>query len=74
MEKKIIGSTKQIVVVIPENVDIDMARSVALPNGARVYTLECAEKDVVRFSFVFRAGTSWQNVPFIASAILNTLS
>lgn len=61
-------------VVIPGNLELANAKATALPNGARMYTLECAERDVVRFSFVFRAGTSWQQKPFCASATLNTLS
>ncbi len=61
-------------VVIPDNVELADATATTLPNGAKLYTLECSERDVVRFSFVFRAGTSWQEKPFCASATLNTLS
>ena len=61
-------------VVIPGEVGLVDAAVTALPNGAKLYALECQERDVVRFSFVFRAGTSWQEKPFCASATLNTLS
>ncbi len=61
-------------VTIPDSVDIPMAAEKELSNGARIYVLPDAGRDVVRFSFVFRAGTSWQAVPFSASATANTLS
>lgn len=62
-------------VVIPESVGIPMASENVLPNGAKIYVLPGdTEWGVVRFSFVFRAGTSWQNVPFSASATVNNLS
>ena len=43
-------------------------------NGTRLYTLHNSNQGVVRVSFIFRAGTSWQSVPFSASATINTLS
>lgn len=61
-------------VTIPDSVEIPMADGKELPNGARLYVLPDAGRGVVRFSFVFRAGTSWQSVPFSASATANTLS
>lgn len=61
-------------VTIPERVEIPMATEKELSNGARIYVLPDAGRDVVRFSFVFRAGTSWQSAPFSASATANTLS
>lgn len=42
--------------------------------GAPLYTLHNSTQSVVRVSFVFRAGTSYQSVPFSASAVVNTLS
>lgn len=61
-------------VVIPGKIDVPMAAEKKLSNGARMYVLPDAGRDVVRFSFVFNAGTSWQEVPFSASATANTLS
>lgn len=61
-------------VTIPDSVDFPMAAERELANGARFYVLPDAGRGVVRFSFVFRAGTSWQQVPFCASATVNTLS
>lgn len=43
-------------------------------NGAPLYLLRNSNQGVVRVSFVFRAGTSYQSVPFSASAVVNTLT
>ena len=43
-------------------------------NGTPLYTLHNSTQGVVRVSFVFRAGTSYQTVPFRASTVVNTLS
>ncbi|MBR4851945.1 MAG: insulinase family protein [Tidjanibacter sp.] len=43
-------------------------------NGTRLYTMHNSKQGVIRVSFIFRAGTSWQSVPFSASATINTLS
>ena len=43
-------------------------------SGAPIYTLHNSTQSVVRVSFVFRAGTSYQSVPFSASAVVNTLT
>lgn len=43
-------------------------------NGTPLYTLHNSTQGVVRVSFVFRAGTSYQTVPFSASTVVNTLS
>lgn len=45
-----------------------------LPNGVELYTLDCSLQDVIRFSFVFHAGTAVQEVPFSASSTANLLS
>lgn len=75
MKKDIkLSRAHQPAVVVPDSVEMAMAVGSKLSNGAAIYTLECSEKEVVRFSFVFRAGTSWQSVPFSASATLNTLA
>lgn len=44
------------------------------PNGTPLYVLHNSNQGVVRVSFVFRAGTSYQSVPFSASAVVNTLT
>ena len=43
-------------------------------NGTPLYSLHNSNQGVVRVSFVFRAGTSYQTVPFSASTVVNTLS
>lgn len=42
--------------------------------GAPLYTLHNSTQGVVRVSFVFRAGTSYQSAPFCASTVVNTLT
>lgn len=42
--------------------------------GAPLYTLHNSNQGVVRVSFVFRAGTSWQSHPFSASTVVNSLT
>lgn len=46
----------------------------ATPCGAPLYTIHNSSQGVVRVSFVFRAGTSYQDLPFSASAVVNTLT
>lgn len=43
-------------------------------NGVKFYSVDCSEQDVIRVSFVFRAGTSLQDVPFSASVTANMLA
>lgn len=42
-------------------------------NGVKIYLLSTDDFEVVRFTFVFRAGTSMQHKPFAASATANML-
>ncbi|MDL2320340.1 insulinase family protein [Alistipes sp. OttesenSCG-928-B03] len=58
----------------PEHIDVPAAAMSAAPNGVKIYTLDCSDQDVIRFSFVFRAGSSLQDAPFSASATANMLS
>lgn len=66
--------TTQPPVVIPDKVNLALARQSILANGVKNYILDCDDREVIRLSFVFGAGTSWQTVPFSASATLNNLS
>lgn len=59
---------------IPESIDVPVPEVTTLANGVTLYTLDCTEQDVIRFSFVFRAGTSMQHAPFTASSTANLLS
>lgn len=58
----------------PESIAVPVPEVTTLPNGLKLYTLNCSDQDVIRFSFVFRAGTSVQSVPFSASSTANLLS
>ena len=61
-------------IVIPDSVVMPRAEIYTAKNGVKIYTLQSDDFEVVRFSFVFRAGTSMQHKPFTASATLNMLS
>ncbi len=61
-------------IVIPQRIDVPRSVSHTLPNGVQLHVIDCTEREVVRISFVFRAGSSLQEVPFSASATANLLS
>lgn len=58
----------------PQRISVPAPEVAQLPNGVKLYTLDCTDQEVIRFSFVFRAGTSVQNAPFSASSTANLLS
>lgn len=60
-------------IIIPSSVDMPRATSTTTSNGVPIYTLRADDFEVVRLSFVFRAGTSMQHKPFTASATANML-
>ena len=61
-------------IVIPNSVVMPRTEIHTAKNGVKIYTLQSDDFEVVRFTFVFRAGTSMQHKPFTASATLNMLS
>ncbi len=61
-------------IVIPESVEMPATECRVTKNGVKIYTLNSEDFEVVRFSFIFRAGTSMQQKPFTASATVNMLS
>ncbi|MBQ8205268.1 MAG: insulinase family protein [Alistipes sp.] len=61
-------------IVIPDSVVMPRTEIHTAKNGVKIYTLQSDDFEVVRFTFVFRAGTSMQHKPFTASATLNMLS
>ena len=61
-------------IVIPDSVEMPAAECRTARNGVKIYTLNSDDFEVVRFSFIFRAGTSMQHKPFTASATVNMLS
>ncbi len=60
-------------IVIPSSVDMPRAMRTTTTNQVPIYTLRADDFEVVRLSFVFRAGTSMQHKPFSASATANML-
>ena len=61
-------------IVIPDSVVMPRTEIHTAKNGVKIYTLHSDDFEGVRFTFVFRAGTSMQHKPFTASATLNMLS
>ncbi|WP_302603965.1 pitrilysin family protein [uncultured Alistipes sp.] len=59
---------------IPSAVEIEAAEKRMLPNGMALYTLPANDFEVLRVTFVFRAGPSVQRVPFSASTTANLLA
>lgn len=66
--------SRQPEVVIPERVKLLQPEEHTAPNGVRIYSLSAPEYEVIRFSFIFAAGSSWQDAPFCASATINNLA
>ena len=60
-------------IIMPRSVDMPHAECHTAANGVKIYTLKSDDFEVVRFSLVFRAGTSVQAQPFVASSTLNML-
>ena len=60
-------------IIIPDSVDMPRATKHATANGVDIYTLYSDDFEVVRFTFVFRAGSSMQHKAFTASTTLNML-
>ena len=60
--------------ITPSEVEVAQAVRTALPNGIGLYTLASDDFEVLRISFVFRAGSAVQQTPFSATAAANLLS
>ena len=60
-------------IVIPRSVEMPPSRLTHAKNGVRIYTLSSNDFEVVRFTFVFKAGSSLQTKPFAASSTANML-
>ena len=60
--------------ITPSEIDVQQAEKRILRNGIALYTLPSADFEVLRISFVFRAGSAVQTVPFSASAAANLLA
>lgn len=69
-----IYSRRQPAVIIPESMDISEAELRTAANGVKIYSIPAPEYDVIRFSFIFGAGSAMQNVPFCASTTANMMA
>ncbi len=65
---------KQPPLTLPAEVTLAQAACTMLRNGVSLYALSSDEFEVLRVTFVFRAGSSMQQIPFSASATANLLS
>lgn len=60
-------------ITIPSNIKVREEVVKHTPSGVKIYCLDFSEYDVVRVSFVFRAGVKYQKIPFSASAAAGML-
>ena len=60
--------------ITPSQIELQEAERTTLANGIELYTLHSDDFEVLRVSFVFRAGSACQRVPFSASAATNLLA
>ena len=65
---------KQPVLTVPASLVVPQAVCRELANGVKCYLLDASEFEVLRVSFVFRAGSAVQPKPFVASATANLLA
>ncbi len=73
MKSDRIDKDRQPSVTIPDRVTLPHVWETRASNGVAIHSIDCPGREVLRVSFVFHAGTSWQTKPFSASATLNTL-
>lgn len=59
---------------VPTEIEVPQAVRHVAANGTPIYVVDCPEYEVVRVTFVFRAGTVTQHYPFTASATANMLA
>lgn len=64
----------QPLLIIPATVDVAQAQKRLLANGMALYMLTSDDFEVLRITFVFRAGSARQRVHFSASATANMLA
>ncbi len=60
--------------ILPSAVEVQRAEKQVLANGVALYTLPADDFEVLRVTFVFRAGSAVQQVPFSASTAANLLA
>ena len=69
-----IKRSKAPIIHTPNDVEALAEKITETSGGVKIYSLEISQFDVVRVSFVFRAGTKYQKMPFLAATTLNMLS
>ena len=62
---------KQPQLTTPSDISLHEPLRRTLPNGVTIHTLCAAEFEVVRVSFVFRAGSAQQRKAFVATSTAN---
>ncbi len=60
--------------ITPSEVEVALAEKTTLANGVDLYTLASDDFEVLRITFLFRAGSAMQQIPFSASATANMLA
>ncbi len=65
---------KQPLLTTPSDVSLAEPLRRTLANGVEIHTLPATEFEVVRFTFVFRAGSAQQRKAFVATSAANLLS
>ena len=58
----------------PREINVEFASVSTASNGVKLHTLDCTEDEVMRMSFIFKAGTTMQEKAFTASTTANLLS
>ncbi len=61
-------------IVIPTELKVKQESRYTTAKGVDIYSLQFTEYDVVRVSFVFKAGTKYQNTPFCATSVSGMLA
>lgn len=61
-------------VIFPSDIRVPAASKETAPNGVALYILPADDFEVLRVTFVFRAGSAVQQVPFSASTTANLLA
>lgn len=61
-------------IILPkEGINVLKCNKITTTSKSDIYWINTGELDLIRVSFVFRAGVKYQNRPFVASATLNML-
>lgn len=60
-------------IILPNNINVLKYNTTTTLSGSNIYWIETGELDLIRVSFVFRAGVKYQSRPFVASSTVNML-